>query len=228
MITDMEAPDLTEAMRVLEDAISRRLHVHFPGRIVAYAADTGFATVQPLFMERNAGEAVALPMAPIARVPVIHPRTAAAAVYLPVVPGDLVTVLVGDRDMGRWRSGAGQPAEPPSARIHDRADCWAILGGYPSPLAQVPPYGAGRFQVVVTPGVGIALGNGQVEALELLDGVIDRLANITDGLILALTLHIHPDPASGNTGPPTNAATFTALGTELLALQVQLAALRGV
>ncbi len=106
-------------------------------------------------------------LAPIAGVPIMHPRSSKGSIYLPLSAGDMVTLLVSDRDLSRWKAGSGQETAPQMARAHDLADCWAFPGGYPDGVPPAPRF-PGAVEVNLELGTGFAVGNGIVELIDLL------------------------------------------------------------
>ena len=201
-----QVPGLTDTMRLVLESHSNLLRVAMPASVLEYDSSTHKAKVQPLVQyKREGGETQSL--APIAGVPIIHPRTAAGALFLPLAPGDCVTLLVSDRDLSRWKAGSGQQTMPTIARAHDLADCWAIPGGYPDGLAPEPRF-AGAMEVWLPNGGKFAVGHGTDEIIDLIIQVIDYIETtitFTNG--------------GGPTGPPTNAPLLAIIKNKLEAFK---------
>ncbi len=205
----IERPNLSDALATLQEAMATSVRVALPGRVTAYNSTTHLAEVQPLLQQRRVGEAQPRNLPVLTRVPVVHPRTEAAAVLMPVAEGDLVTLLFSDRALDRWKAGDGSiTVEPESGRKHDLADCWAIPGGYPQgkPLAPINP---GALEIRLTDGVKVAITNGTVELLTILHGLLDYLETT-----------VTFSNGGGPTGPPTNASLLTTIREQLEQIKV--------
>lgn len=190
----MQSPTLTDMIRLTMEAHSNLLRVAMPATVISYNSTTHKATVQPSIQyRREGGETQTL--APIAGVPVIHPRTQAGAIYLPVAKGDCVTLLVSDRDLSGWKAGSGQTNLPNVIRAHDLADCWAIPGGYPDGKTPRPRY-TDALEIWLKEGTKFAVGNGAEELIDLLVQTLD--------LVLSDT---HTCAGSGNQSSTTLQAT---------------------
>ncbi len=204
----MHKPDLVNMLEIALESHSNLLRVAMPGRVLKYDNQTHKAEVQPLIKyQKEGGEPREL--APIAGVPIAHPRSQAGAVYLPIAPGDPVTLLCSDRDLSRWRAGSGQTAMPLIMRAHDLADCWAIPGGYPDGIPPNPRF-PDALEIWLKAGGKFAVGNGSEELVDLLVQLID--------LILVTTQPI--TPTTGPTILPlANAADYNLLKTKLEAFK---------
>lgn len=202
----------------------QQLHVAMPGKVEVYSETTHLADVQPLVKTRTTQSplpAKDLPIIP--NVPVIHPRCTKGAVIVPLAAGDLVTLIFSDRALDTWKASLGsKPAEPGNNRRHHLSDCWAIPGGYPSALPFTPAY-AGALALQVSPGTKIALGNGAVEVLDLLDQMITLFVDAMSGVMLTYQTHNH---SSAGAGPPADAANWLSAMTSLTTLQTLLQQLK--
>ena len=203
-------PSLTELLRCVQDGIYTNLRVAMPASIVSYDTTTHLAEVQPLLMRTNLDNDSLVMLPKIGRVPVIHPRTAKAMLLLPIARGDMVTLLVSDRSLDKWKQSAGAPVDPNTGRKHHMADCWAIPGGWPETMPAIVPSAAlGALALVVSPGTRLYMGNGVDELLTVLD---DTLSYIESSITFA--------NGGGPTGPPSNASLVTALRARLANLKV--------
>ncbi len=118
--------EITEAFleQVLESFrkdIFASLHVAMPGRVVAFDAESGTATIQPAVRRRDLdGNVVTAPV--LKGVPVFLP----AADFAPQA-GDQCMVIFADCCIDGWLD-TGQAVVPPAKRMHDLADGFAIVG----------------------------------------------------------------------------------------------------
>lgn len=194
-----------------------QVRVCLPGKILKYNAETHLASVQPLlrrkFYKREQSEL--LPV--ISRVPVIHPRTSAAIIRMPVKENDLVTLVFADRSLENWIAGDGSDKDPLDTRMHHLNDAYALLGGYPEKKS-LPANNPDALEIQVESGTKITVGNGQDELLKIahdaftsLKGVADELKN-TLSEIQSIT---HTDSQGGVTTAPLNATNFANIGTQV-------------
>lgn len=202
----MHFPNLPDTIDLVLESHSNRLKVAMPGKVTKYNKNTHKATVQPLVQYQiEGGETRSL--APISGVPVVHPRTAKGAVFLPMGPGDSVILLVADRDISAWKAGSGQESMPNIIRAHDLIDCWAIPGGYPDGLAPKPRF-PDSLEMWLPEGGTFAIGNGTDEFLAIMDEFMDYVeTQITFG------------NGGGPTGPPANSPLLTAIRAKLKAMK---------
>lgn len=110
---------------------SRMLDIHtsFPAKVVRYDKSKQQADVQPCLKQAfKDGTTIAMPV--INNVPVMHPRAGDAIIHLPVAVGSIVTVIIGERSLDRWKSQGGM-VDPGDFRKHDLSDAMAYPGGYP-------------------------------------------------------------------------------------------------
>jgi hypothetical protein len=197
---------LSKAIRIAQENLSLRIRVALPGKVEAYDATTHLATIKPLIRRKRTGEA-AKSLASLSRVPIIHPRTSAGALFLPIAVGDLVTLLFSDRALDRWKAGTGQETTPDDPRAHDLSDCWAIPGGYPEGMVPEQRF-PGAMEVWLKEGTRFAVSNGTEELVSLLYD-----------LVTYIETQITFSNAGGPTGPPTNASLLTELKAKLEAFK---------
>lgn len=212
---------LEAVQRLAFEALIADVHVAMPGEVQVYDSLTRLASVRPLLMRRYRGDALPTQAPVIHDVPVVHPRTTAAEIIFPVAKGDLCLLIFADRAVKNWIAGAGETREPKHTRTHHLSDGFAILGGYPVGKAKTPKY-PGALEINVLPGTKVAVTNGAVELLDLIDQVIAKI-NTTLTNIQAITV-------SGNLGYPTsvpiNASSFATTATELAAIATLLGQLK--
>lgn len=202
LLKDQETPSLLDVLRTAMDSVSDELRVCLPGKIVAYDINTHLASVQPLLKRPQFGrDAASLPV--ITRVPVVHPRTAKAMIRLPVSTGDLCLLVFADYALENWLGGIGAEADPLDTRVHNVSDAVAIIGGYPELAPPINNY-PDALEISVQPGTKVAVTNGTVELLDLIDQILDQIQANTD----AIKDHYH----IGFAGAPTTGPDPTTLG----------------
>ncbi len=209
--------ELTKLMNDIIGVVNENLRVCLPAKIEDYDPDTQLATVQPLSRVKLYGykESQSLPF--IHRVPVIHPRTASSIIRLPVVNGDICTLIFADRSIENWVAGDGAEKDTLDIRMHHLDDAYAILGGYPegNPRTANNP---DALEIEVDPGAKITIGNGTDELLQLAYDAFVELKNLTTELSTTLT-NIQAITVTGNSGAPTstpiNAASFASTKTNV-------------
>ena len=112
---------LEQTLEAFRKEIFASLHVAMPGRVVAYDAETGTATIQPAVRRRDMdGRLVTAPM--LNGVPVFLPT----ADFMPQT-GDQCMVIFADCCIDGWFD-TGSAVVPPAKRMHDLADGFAIVG----------------------------------------------------------------------------------------------------
>ena len=118
---------LRQALESLRREILSSLRVAMPGIIRSYDAASATAEVQPALRRRtSAGDLVTAPV--LSGVPVFLP----SADFVPA-PGDHCLLIFCDFCIDGWFD-TGQPVLPPSPRMHDLSDAFAIVGFRPKPL----------------------------------------------------------------------------------------------
>lgn len=209
MPTNNTNPALFELFEELAQTIKTEMRVAVPATVVSYDSATNAVVVQPTIMRRRDGEAVAVQLPQIGGVPVMHPRTALAALIMPISAGDVVWLLFSDRDLQRWKAGAGVvPAEPMSLRMHDLADCVAIPGGYPLANPAVDLTGGAGLSIQVATGQVVRIGSVVTDAMATLSATLGELSTALqlqiDTLAImggsSVSVHTH----NGNLGYPTS------------------------
>ena len=104
------------------------LHVAMPGTILSFDPDIATADVQPAL--RRATASGLIQTAPVlSSVPVFLP----SADFAPQ-PGDPCLLIFADFCVDGWYDTA-QPVLPPSSRMHDLSDAFALVSFRPKPFA---------------------------------------------------------------------------------------------
>ena len=117
---------LQSALDSLRQEILSVLHVAMPGQIVSYDPETATAGIQPAFRRRTtSGMLLTAPV--LTGVPVFLPTSD----FIPQV-GDHCLLIFADFCIDGWYE-TGQPVLPPSPRMHDLSDAFAIVGFRPKP-----------------------------------------------------------------------------------------------
>jgi len=115
---------LRQALESLRREILSSLHVAMPGIIRSYDASSATAEVQPALRRRtSSGDLVTAPV--LSGVPAFLP----SADFVPA-PGDHCLLIFCDFCIDGWFD-TGQPVLPPSPRMHDLSDAFAIVGFRP-------------------------------------------------------------------------------------------------
>ena len=117
---------LQSALEALRREIFSSLHVAMPGTIISYDPDTATADVQPALRRTSTfGNLLTAPL--LSGVPVFLP----SADFTPS-PGDACLLIFADFCIDGWYD-TSQPVVPPSPRMHDLSDAFAIVGFRPKP-----------------------------------------------------------------------------------------------
>ena len=112
----MTTPSLEAHINDLIDQRLRQMQTAYPAEVIAYNSATSLATIKPLFIETWRGpnderltETIeTVEDSYVENVLVMHPRTAAFRIALPVAPGDTGLALVTKFSLDRFREGGGQ------------------------------------------------------------------------------------------------------------------------
>jgi hypothetical protein len=113
----------------MEDRI-RALNTSEPGEVVSYDVDTQTATVRPMVAGSvlDDDNAFVLEYPPdIYDVPVMHLRSRAGYLHMPIITGDTGLLVYPQRDIGQWRS-TGQRGSPGDHRACSKSGAVLVLG----------------------------------------------------------------------------------------------------
>ena len=188
------------------------LYTALPGKVESIDQDTRLVTVKPMISRRYFGASTPTELPVIVGVPLVEMRTQKAFLSMPVTKGDPVLMVFGDRALDNYIESAGAaPVEPLDVRMHDITDAFAILGGWPIQKQDaVPAPNGDGVELLLAPGVKLAMGNETAELLDLIDQQLD-----------AITAHFHIGFAGVPTAPPDSATltTITNIKTLLATLK---------
>lgn len=150
--------DLRSLFDQLKQELSYSLNAHHLGKIVAFNAAKGTATVQLVTLRQQGDSQVQYPL--LTDCPVLIYQGGAAALTMPVTPGDHCLVLFHDRDMDNWFvSGGVTPANTP--RSHDLSDGLVIVGFRPAADPRTPTPSTTDAELEMG-GAKVAVGGGKV------------------------------------------------------------------
>lgn len=164
----------------------------------------------------------------ISDVPVVILGGGTVRITFPIAKGDQCILLFNDRDIDNWYNGSTTSANA-TPRLHAFTDCVALIG--PNNLSTViSDYDAVRALITngtVKLGINpqnnkLVLTNG-TSLNDLLQDLCTQLQDLTTALA-ALTV-TGVVPAGGTSGPPTNAAQITLIGTEIQTIATQIGTL---
>ena len=161
-------PTLEQVIRGAIESRLTEIHTALPGEILTYDPSKQMASIQ-LTLQRKyvTGELVKVPV--LNDVPVVHPRSGASIVHMPLKPGDHVLVIFSERSIDIWKTQGGHP-DPKDARKHHYSDAVAIPGLYPfnapitieNPDALTIKNGQSRIEVK-TDSINLSHPNGEID-----------------------------------------------------------------
>lgn len=195
-------PDLGQLLAETIAATRGPMKVAIPATVVAYNPALQTVTVKPTVMGRyqdpDSGGLIPFPLPTISNVPVAFPSSTGFAITWPLTPGDTVFLVCADRSIDEWKS-TGLPENLPiHTRRFDLTDAVAIPGirSFADPI---PATGWSATALVIE-GLDVRLGSSVATSPVTLEPLLQ--AWIT-ALSAWLTAHVHLDPVSGTSGPPT-------------------------
>jgi hypothetical protein len=193
------------------------VNVSLPGVVLDYDTATQTATVRPVVREAFEDDDERIFMTefePIPSVPVAHWRAGGFTMHAPLLPGDIVTLVVSDRSIDEFMATGNTDNIPQVLRRFDWSDAVAI----PMPPAPTPLEGLSEtdfFLGVEDGAAGVRMtpvGTMRVEAAG--DELFQTLLDLIDNLVTSIT--------------GMGATTFDpASQTQLLAIKTRLLAMRG-
>lgn len=184
--------ELADVIKEAQRALSLRLRVALPAKIVAVDGDQA-VQVQPLLQSRYKFQNQPVDLPVVAGVPVLMPRGANYSIRLPVAVGDTGLLVFCDRSLDNWladTNGGRDTVDPQDSRAHDLNDAIFVPGITPFPAQTTD----GTTDLVITNGNAQMrlLANGTVKLGSIATGgfellaVLDRLLANQVSLINAL------------------------------------------
>lgn len=199
-----ETPDLGDLLAEVVAFTKGTMHTCIPAQVVTYNQALQTVTVKPVvsgrFQDPDTGVLTPFPLPTIANVPVCFPRGQGglASFTWPLVPGDAVVLVIADRSLDEWKSTGAPENVPADVRRFDLTDAVAFPG-CSSFNAPIPASGYAANASVIQ-GTDVRLGSSAATAPVVLATL---LSSFLGTLKAWLDSHIHPDPVSGSSGPPT-------------------------
>jgi len=240
-------PQLKDALLQMKKEIFLDLHTKHIAVIEEFDAATQTATIRIAY-KKTFFELVDGTLKPIlkeypkiADVPCIFLRGGTASLRLPVKPGDECLYFVNDRDIDGWYESGDTESAPPTLRLHNITDGFALvgIGNLETALENFNPDQAelyydenkkvsvGADQTAIenedtVVGVGgnkVTFKNSDTTLKTELQALITQLTtlngylqNLNTGITLLTVTCAGPGSPSS---PPINAATFTAISTNI-------------
>lgn len=212
----------TMATAIAEAIDSRLIDVHtaLPGQIQTYDPDTQTADVVPMIRrpleELSTREIVHEDLPVLPNIPVAFPRSASYFISFPLKPGDFVMVLFSKYSIDQWRAkgkvtapgdignltltgGVAIPCLYPDAEALAGAHADDMVAGKDGGT-QIHIKDGGTAEVTSTGNAAaddfVAQAGKALTELQDVKTDLDNVKSAFDG-------HIHPDPAAGVTGAPS-------------------------
>jgi hypothetical protein len=221
---------LDVGLAAIFDALTSDLHTCMPGRVIEFDADEQTISVQPCLKRKYLGEDDPVNLPVIEDVPVVFPGSEDLWLIFDVKVDSYVLLVFAERAIAAWHDSGGI-IDPEMARKFDLSDAIAIPGILPTPVmldaaidsdtiamrnsantTRVSVEEDGTItatnavaSVVLETGGDVVINGGTGTAVEYagLKIAFDQLKSDFDALVVLLNAHIHTDPISGVTSPPT-------------------------
>ena len=197
--------DLGELLLLTRDLTRGSINGKLPATVVGQNSDLTI-TARPSVSGRvhnpdtDEWEIVRLPDIP--NVPVAYPAGGGFRITWPLVAGDHVWLVISDRSLDEWKSGAPLPTEPVAARRFDLTDAVAIPATS-APREAVPVSGFNSGALTIE-GDDIRLGSTNAELVALASKCDARF----NAIETFLEFHTHTGVTSGaGVSGPFNALT---------------------
>lgn len=123
------SPGLIEALRAFVGGFTKNLRAVCIGKVVRWDATKQAADIEPLvyeFITEEDGTKTAVKPDIIPLVPIAMFEIGGFRIQATPALGDVLTVLVSDREIETWLQGSGGPTTPETDRSHDINDSIAI------------------------------------------------------------------------------------------------------
>ena len=180
-------PTLTEILGMVKENWLNEIHTAMPGTVESFDAGTQTANIR-LGFKRAYVDGAVVEYQVVPNVPVRFPATATAWVWLPLAKGDTVMVHFAERALYPWWAQGGAQ-DPQSPRKMSTMDAVAVPGLRTKGTPIVPKGALDSLEVtngtawieitkdgtIKATGTKLALGNGTVELLALLDQLLTQL-----------------------------------------------------
>lgn len=225
-------PHLIDLLNLFKKDILLNFNAHHLGTIQSFDSSNQAANAtinyKKTFFEYNADTAnyqsVLVDYPVLSQCPVICLGGGKGSLTFPIQAGDECLILFNDRDLDNWFSGGSGSANS-TARLHSFSDA-IILVGVRSLANVLTNYDGSR--VVLSNGTTlVGIGDSLIKIANqtyTLNGILQNLMTQLENLTTALsTLTVTGVLVGGaNSGPPTNAATFTMINTNLTTIATHL------
>lgn len=231
-------PSLIDLLNLFKKDIFLSLNCHHIGTIQSFdpSQQTASVTINytKTFFEFNPQTGVydsVVQNYPVSgECPVICLGGGGGALTFPIAKGDECLVLFNDRDMGNWfQGGAGSPNG--TARLHSFADA-IVLVGLRSIANVLTNYDMTRVALRNASDGSTVVGVGETlikiaNSTTTLNTLLQSLVTSIENLVTATAAITVTGVVSGGavSGPPSNAATITAIGNDLTTLAGQISGL---
>jgi hypothetical protein len=153
----------------------------------------------------------------LAGCPVVILGGGASNLTFPITKGDQCLVLFNDRDMDNWFAG-NNTGRVPTGRMHSFSDALIIVGLH-STINKIASYDTARAKLFNgSTSVGVSSSKVQIKnASQNLNTLFQNLCTQLQSLTTALsTLTVSGVQSGGSSsGPPTNAAAITNIGSQI-------------
>lgn len=199
-------------------SVLNNVHTSMPGIVKAYDPSTNKATIQPALNKNFQSGPMEMPL--IENVPIMFQAGSNFAINFPINLGDYVLLIFSERSIDLWKAVGGQ-VTPDDYRKFHLSDAIAIPGLMPftgdfsknngedfiisfaGSEIRIKPNG----DIQIKTASKIAIGS---QAVELLQQISDTLAGIA-----AITVTVPPGELAPVAFPINNAATFTAIQSQI-------------
>lgn len=225
-------PTMKDMLDMMKKDINLSLNCHHIGQIEEFDKDQQVARVSIMYkktyFDRNPktkqyeSKLVDYPI--LLDVPVVFLGGGKGSLTFPVTKGDECLLLFNDRDIDNWFS-SGQVAPVATPRLHSISDAFAIVG-IRSLNKVLGDFDDGRT-VLQQDAAKVAVGDTKIEianAQHTLNGLLQDLVTAINDLVsatAAITV-TGVTPGPGVSGVPANAATITAVSTDLTTIATEI------
>lgn len=175
------------------------IHTSIPAIVEEYDASKPTVVVKPLIRKLyDDGDTLAMPR--IYNVPVVFPRTNNFSFTFPISKGDQVLLIFSERCLDEYLFLGGEQT-PQDPRTFDLSDAIAIPGLFPFEQGKLPNNNEDVKITYKNTSITIK-ANGDIEI-----GGSSLQSLMTKAAMDFFNLHVHADPVSGFSGPPTSLMT---------------------